>query len=534
MIIQVARVVPALGEGSFAALLYHLCLPRDELLNVRTVFALEMTLLRLALPLALIVAVPARAADPRFQLYDGADGATCKYFNAGALISWRHPLGDWRDARGQAQGGAPFAKAVIDAGSGPRVIEWDVTDLVRGWAAGAYPNSGLLLAPVEGTRPVTFSSRESGESQARPRLTIRLADVAQPRVFSPTADTWLDCSASDLLGAKSELRVGAGGRTAIQFDLSALKGQRIAQATLAMTTLPIPLSAVTIGIFRLDPPVSAAVSGSRSGIAAGYRRDIGIERDPDVLLATGFESPSWRADWSYVSDVSRVDRIDRDEAGRFEPLIGYALRVEIAKGDNFGLDMGFDFKAKLGYEPEEIYFRYYLRFGDDWDPMVDGGKLPGLAGTYGNAGWGGRRADPSAGWSMRGAFNRAPSSANPLHGRTTIGTYAYHAAMEDNFGDHWYWLNEGRGVLERNRWYCLEQYFRVNAIGAKDGVLRAWIDGALAFEKDDVYVRDVPSLKIEKLWMNVYHGGTATAERNMYLYIDNVVVARKPIGCVNG
>ena len=104
--------------------------------------------------------------------------------------------------------------------------------------------------------------------------------------------------------------------------------------------------------------------------------------------------------------------------------------------------------------------------------------------------------------------------------------------MEDNFGDHWYWTKDGLGVLERNRWYCIEQYFRVNTPGSQDGVLQGWIDGALAFEKDDVYVRDIPSIKIEQVWMNVYHGGTAPAPRNMHLYIDNVVIAKKPIGCV--
>lgn len=69
--------------------------------------------------------------------------------------------------------------------------------------------------------------------------------------------------------------------------------------------------------------------------------------------------------------------------------------------------------------------------------------------------------------------------------------------MEDQFGDGWDWVKDGLGVLERDRWYCLEQYLKVNAVGAKDGVLRAWIDGALALEKAGIYVRDVGSIKIE-------------------------------------
>lgn len=132
---------------------------------------------------------------------------------------------------------------------------------------------------------------------------------------------------------------------------------------------------------------------------------------------------------------------------------------------------------------------------------------------------------------MRGQFNRAPSPGNPLHGHTTVGTYAYHADMEDQYGDHWFWTNDGIGVLERNRWYCLEQRFKANAIGAKDGVLQAWIDGVPAFEKSDIDVRARPDIRVQRVWMNVYHGGTAPAARDMHLYIDNVVVARKPIGC---
>ena len=35
--------------------------------------------------------------------------------------------------------------------------------------------------------------------------------------------------------------------------------------------------------------------------------------------------------------------------------------------------------------------------------------------------------------------------------------------------------------------------------------LRAWIDGHLAFEKTDVRFRLTNELKIEQIWMNLYH-----------------------------
>ena len=469
--------------------------------------------------------------DSRTDLFDGADGATCRYFNAGALLPWRRPLGDWLDAEGTAHGPRPFAAATIPPGDESRTIEFDVTPLVRGWVAGTAPASGIVLGALSPSTAVDFGSRESASEPQRPRLVVKFDDSASPVSIGPTADTWLDCSTVRSLGSRSMLRVGQSARAALRFDISPLGNRAIANATLQLTTAGSRRAVADIGVFQLDPPKLGSRSGNRRGLADAHPRDQGIGADRDVFMAADFETATWPSAWSYVSPVSHVERVDRDDALRFAPLSGHALRVTVAKGDNFGLDMGFDFAAKLGQEPEEVYFRYYLRLADDWLPTVDGGKLPGLSGTYGKSGWGGRRANGTTGWSMRGHFNRAPSPGNPLRGNTTVGTYAYHADMDDKYGDLWSWTADGLGVLERNRWYCLEQRFRINTPGGKDGIFQAWVDGALAFEKLDVNVRTVPELRIERVWMNVYHGGTATAARDMHLYIDSVVVARKPVGC---
>jgi hypothetical protein len=266
------------------------------------------------------------------------------------------------------------------------------------------------------------------------------------------------------------------------------------------------------------------------GVAAAYPGDRGIDKDPAVLMATGFESMLWFSDWSFVRPELTFWTFASDAPHGFQPLDGRALRVTIPRGENLGLDVGYDFMAKTGSEPDEIYFRYYLRLANDWMPVVDGGKLPGISGTYGRAGWGGRKSDGKNGWSMRGSFARMPEPGNPLRDYVTLGTYAYHAATEDVWGDEWIWDVGLRGLLVRNRWYCIEQYFRLNHVGANDAVMKAWVDGELAFERSDFRVRDIPEIKIEKVWMNVYHGGTAPASADMHLYIDNVVLARKYIG----
>jgi len=102
-----------------------------------------------------------------------------------------------------------------------------------------------------------------------------------------------------------------------------------------------------------------------------------------------------------------------------------ALEVRAPTGSNYGTSISFAF-ANLGLdEPEEIYFRYYVRIGESWlFPDRDGeiGKFPGFGGTYGTAGWGGRPADGYNGWSAR--------MMNWDDGATAaVGYYTYHADM---------------------------------------------------------------------------------------------------------
>ncbi len=221
--------------------------------------------------------------------------------------------------------------------------------------------------------------------------------------------------------------------------------------------------------------------------------------------------------------TARVDAVSSDPARKFEPLAGKAIRIKVDSGGHYGASIMYRFKEQIGTEPDEIYFRYYLRFADDWDPQ-GGGKLPGISGTYNRAGWGGRPSNGRDGWSARGLFKKQSD------GKTPIGYYCYHADMKGRYGSGWIWEQEERGYLTNNRWYCIEQYAKMNTPGANDGILRAWVDGRPAFEKTDIRMRDVDALKIEAVWLNVYLGGTWSAQSDHHLYIDNVVIARNYIG----
>ena len=482
---------------------------------------------------ATVGAAGAQVATARPPLYDGADGATCDYFNLGARIAWHQKQGDWIDAAGVDHGEKPYALARVTAADEGKIVRWDVTRLVQDWLSGRFPDDGLFIMGVKGSPNGTaqFHSREASDPHVHPVLVIGSANGVLRRI-EPIADTMLDCSTYTSLGTRPTLNASLTQRALVQFDLGPFAGQTVTKASLELSTIRSYDGPVDLGVFAAVAPLdsSTVASAPRLGIASHYSKDNGIKRDPAVIMATGFDESKWQSAWTFANPRGFMERTDNAPKLGFEPLVGQALQVTIPAGEHLGLDLGYQFAKEIGTEPEEIFFRYYLRLANDWKPSADGGKLPGISATYSQAGWGGRISDGRSGWSMRGFFLRPPEAGNPFHDLTPVGTYAYHADMKSDYGDAWFWSVGGRGFLARDRWYCIEQQFRVNTPGRKDGVLRAWIDGYLVYEKTDVRVRDVPRIRIEQIWMNVYHGGKDAAASELHLFIDNVVVAREYIG----
>ncbi|MFK8113417.1 MAG: polysaccharide lyase [Rubripirellula sp.] len=458
------------------------------------------------------------------------DGANREFYNAGAILPWKNFMGDWRDAKDAQQGDAAYAVTKVVDSDSRKPVRWDVTTLVKEWTDGRQPNQGMFLRITEGRGPIVFASRESPDAILHPKL--ELSGESGTTILHPVADTFLTKSTYRSQGQADELRVSAEPNyLLIRFDLKQATGiGAISGAVLVLQTTK-QYGSASIGVFRCrqghDDPSSLSVPG----IAARYENDRGIGDDPDVIFATGFEQPNWQSEWAQAEPKDKIDTVDVN--ARFEqflPLQGKALRSRIAKGSLLALNTIYKFKEQSGEEPEEIYFRYYLRLADDWNQTVQGGKLPGISGTYGRAGWGGRRSYGKQGWSARGLFKMTVPAGNPLAGKTPVGFYCYHADMKGSYGTNWVWSKGYRGYLATNRWYAIEQYCRLNTPGEKNGVLRAWVDGHLAFEKTDVRFRHTDELRIEQVWMNLYHGGTTPSPHDQHVFIDNVVIARKYIG----
>ena len=457
------------------------------------------------------------------------NGASRDYYNRAGQLEWHNKMGDWRDARDIAQGREPYVTAVVKPEHKGQTVEWDVTRLVQEWIAGKHVNQGMFLRTVGGQGARTFGSREQEDAARRPQLVLS-GDVSS-KTLTPKADTYLDPSTYRSLGNHDSLKVSGSDHALLRFDLSgAGKIGKAQRALLRLYNLAQDGGApLEIGVFRCRQGHDAPETAPILGLAARYIGDRGIAKDPDVVFFADFEAENWGEAWSQVAPAEAIQIVRADPARKFEPLQGKALRAVLAKGESTALNMLYKFKKQTGAEPEETYFRYYLRLGDEWNQTVQGGKMPGISGTYGVAGWGGRRADGTNGWSARGSFALSIPADNPLGGLHPIGTYCYHGDQAGEYGDIWIWKTGYRGFLEKNRWYCIEQYLKLNTPGEKDGVLRAWVDGRPAFEKTDIRFRRVGRLRMEQVWMNVYHSGTIPSPYDQHLFIDNVVIAPKYI-----
>lgn len=482
--------------------------------------------------LAGVAALSAGSGEVRagVPLTDGSDGMTCHYYAANSMLAWRQPGGDWGDATGGRSDASPYSKQVVSPAKALQGVEFDITSLANDWVAGKATPGALYLRGLEGGRSgiVNFLSREHENGTAHPELLLDWDDSTRSRL-RPSADTYFACPTHKSLGSRKIFQVGGSYGAALVFPFEARAGQRVKRAVLRLASDKQYSGGATVGVFSLALPVDSNAE-VRTGIAAGFARDAGIESHPSVVFAERFEGWRWQSDWQDVDPNGNAETVSSDSGNKFAVLDGKALRVKVKARSRLGLSMHQRFSKLKGGEPEEIYFRYYLRFGADWDPVATGGKLPGLAGTYERAGWGGRKPDGTNGWSARGAFFQLLKNAPEFGPFRSIGSYVYHMDGASEYGDPVGWNLGPTGLLEKNRWYSIEQYVKLNRPGTADGVLRAWIDGRLAYERTNLRYRSVPDLRIESVWMNVYHGGIAKAPADLTLYIDNVVIAREYIG----
>lgn len=220
----------------------------------------------------------------------------------------------------------------------------------------------------------------------------------------------------------------------------------------------------------------------------------------------------------------------RNNLSTVDGHVGSGVRVTIDEGEHFGAAMRWRFEDNGAAEPEQLWFRYYLRFPIGF-VNIGKGKLPGPAGLYSSSGRGNRPSTPaSPGWSARMLFSPTYDERDVDH--TRIGYYLYHLDQVTDHGDLLLW-DEEVATLEHERWYCIEGHVDMNTPGEADGTLTGWVDGGEAFTQDGIRFRreSEPSVRIDSFWFDVYFGGKTPASEPLRIDFDSLSFAQERLGC---
>src|SRR5687767_15983615 len=86
------------------------------------------------------------------------------------------------------------------------------------------------------------------------------------------------------------------------------------------------------------------------------RIEPGLDGRKDVVLLCDFEKEDWWRAWGSPKPPVNTSIVDGEGAFR-----GKSLRVTVPRGEHMGTTFAYKFRQQLGVEPEEIYFRYYLK-----------------------------------------------------------------------------------------------------------------------------------------------------------------------------
>ncbi|MDX3772879.1 hypothetical protein QE250_01980 [Chromatiaceae bacterium AAb-1] len=449
--------------------------------------------------------VPAQQAEPLLW-HEGTarlTGATRQHSYGAAWLQWpADTMGSWFDRNRQYLGNTAYSVAEITVSKTPYTVTWPLATLVN-QIQPRMPLDLLLRNQPGATGSTEFYSKEQGSFA--PQLRLITSNQREIRL-NAVMDTYLDNTTYRSLGDRKILKSGPSNVLLLQFAIPALEdNEQITSATLQLYTAK-QYGNNQVGVYLLAQPVTP--DNTQSPL-----------NNSTLLFREDFSERRWAARWHDISPRNLAERTPAPQRPE-----QYALKISFSPRYNLALDMSLRLKTLLPEEPEALYFQYDLYLGDNWFSARQGGKLPGLAGTYNKAGWGGRSADGNNGWSARGLFGDTIVSNDRLNNSTPAGFYAYYPDNGQQHGANLFW-DKIASKLHTGRWYTLTQYVQLNTPGQHNGILRAWVNNQPVFEATNIRFRDTEHLKIERLWMNVYHGGIAKPQQDMDLYLTNILLA---------
>jgi hypothetical protein len=283
-----------------------------------------------------------------------------------------------------------------------------------------------------------------------------------------------------------------------------------------------------------------------AGIAARYPGDVGIARDPDVVFADDFESyadaEGLGANWDAA--VYQADRV-RITSERGHVHRGrQALEMEVPQQDT---ELSNATDKTVSPERDVLFLRYYSRFESPYDVVGSSHNGSMISAHYFENG----QATPGVPADGTNKFlanleNWRGDAETPSPGHLNL--YVYHPEQRSEYGDHFF----PTGVVLPNsslpfdfgpdfesrpdilpaldEWHCYEYMVQANTPGVRDGRIAVWYDGALAADFQNLRLRDVETLRIDRFGLSFHIGSNPAGDTHKWY--DDVVAAGAYIGPV--
>ncbi len=281
-----------------------------------------------------------------------------------------------------------------------------------------------------------------------------------------------------------------------------------------------------------------------TGIASRYPGDVGIGSDSEVIFADDFES-----------DSAPADLDARWNAGRFGNVALTSESANVYAGSKAleftspqqTAELSNGIARTVSPELDVLFFRYYSKYDPAFDVVGSSHNGGGISAHYFINGMAtpGVPADGTNKYLIEyEAWRGDTTTANPGQ----LNTYIYWPDQRTNYGDHFFPNGDvmpntsihddfGPNFVARpnltpqlGRWYCFEVMLKANTPGLRDGEVALWLDGALIADFQNLRLRDVATLKIDRFNLSLHIGSNPNGVTHKWY--DNVVAATSYIGPV--
>jgi hypothetical protein len=215
-----------------------------------------------------------------------------------------------------------------------------------------------------------------------------------------------------------------------------------------------------------------------------------LERDGAILTATDIQARTGGQDAGLLENLEIIPL----KRGPAPVVMSVSLPRGSAAPNSSVLPKGgisFPWQPRSLRDQPAVCLSYNIQLPADFDFNL-GGLLPGVLG----------RADQSDDhFLVQGAWRQGGSV-----GATNFTTLA---------GKKWKQVADSEGpAFPRGRWVKLDQEVVLNTPDQENGILRVWVDGALAIDKTDIGYRTKSDVRITGVAADIFYSGEDAASRS--------------------